>query len=803
VVGGEPPLLRGGCTLPAGGRVWRDVFVRVGDAGATGLLVRSTVRRHVVALLLLVVSGALAFGFVLTVAAGARRTSTSFDRFRARTSSPHVMVGGVGDALRTAERLSNGPGVASAGGFMYFPVVPRKPGVEPMVNAGGFAALHESFGTDVYRYRVLDGRRADPRAEDEITVNEELAELAGVEVGDRVGLASIQDIVQTEATVVGIHLGEFDIGANAANPAALFTAAFARRWLPVLEERLGGMPPPAYLVRLRDPSPAGQAEFRSWARGQFGPEAMVLGTEDLGSQTDDALAVQTLALVALAAVSGLAAVIALGQAVDRVVTTAAGDGRTVAALGMTRRDRARALAVPPAAAVGTAAVLGLLVAILASTVMPLGFARRIEPDPGVDIDLLVLPAVSAAGVLLLLVQVGRSAWRRAVVVDADPLPRAPSLPSLASMPATVGVRRALGSGTPVARVQSRSTIAALVLAVTGVVAVVTFVRGQDQLLSTPREHGWNFDVIAMANGDEPGSFDTLLGDAARSRAVAAYGSVGLTRVVVGDADVDAVVVTSLRGDVHPTMVDGRVATAGDEVVLGTRIARALDVGVGDEVVVTASNGEATMTVTGIAVIPIVGEGEFGHSISLSEAGARELALEFDMQGVLADLAAGASAGDLPFREPALGEVVEPYLPPSLVNLQRAGDVPVLLAAFLALLGLAAVLHALIVTVRQSRRDVAVLQTIGFVRRQVVSAFAWQATTYAVIAAVVGVPLGFVIGRTAWFATAGSLGVERVVALPVLGAALVIGVALVATNAAASLPAWRAARLRPAQVFRSE
>jgi hypothetical protein len=342
-----------------------------------------------------------------------------------------------------------------------------------------------------------------------------------------------------------------------------------------------------------------------------------------------------------------------------------------------------------------------------------------------------------------------------------------------------------------------------VLAVTGVVAVVTFVSGQDQLLSTPREHGWNFDVAAMANGDEPGSVDTLLRDAARSRAVGAYGSLGVTRAVVGDADVDVVVVTSLRGDVHPTIVDGRVAAAGDEVVLAPRLARALDVGVGDEVVVTASNGEATMTVTGIAVVPVLGEGEFGHSISLSEAGARELGLEFDMHGVVADLAPGASSGDLPFREPALGEVVEPYLPPSLVNLQRAGDVPVLLAAFLALLGLAAVVHALVVTVRQSRRDVAVLQTIGFVRRQVVSTFVWQATTYAVIATLVGVPLGFVVGRTAWFATAGSLGVERVVSLPVLGAALVTGAALVATNAAASVPAWRAARVRPAHVFRSE
>lgn len=774
-----------------------------GFGGGIALLVRTTLRRQLVPLLLFSLLGALALGFVLTAAAGVRRTSTSFERFRDSTLAPHMLVGAAGDGLTTAERLSQAPGVEAAGGFMYFPVAPRAPGVQPMVNAGGFAALHESFGTEVYRYRVLDGRRADPAAEDEITVNEELADLAGLSVGERVSLISAADVVEAEATVVGIHLGEFDIGANATNPSALFTSAFARRWLGPLEEALGGMPPPAFVVRLIDPSAAGQERFRAWARDAFGPEAMVLDAAGLTTQTDDAVAVQALALAALAAVSAVAAVFVLGQAADRIITSSAADGGTVAALGMTRRERALALAAPTLFAVGAVAVLAQVVATVGSSAMPLGFARRIEPDRGVRVDVAALASVTAAFVLLLLLHVARSAWRRATIHTAATVPRAPRVPSFASMPATVGVRRALGSGGWAARLQSRSTLTALVAAVTGVVAVMTFVRGQDELLSTPRKHGWSFDLAAMANSEEPGSVAELLDEAGESEVVAAYGSIGMARAVVGGADVDAFTITSLRGSVHPTVLDGRVATSADEIVLGSRLARALDASVGDEVQVTSANSEAAMTVAGVAVFPVLGEGDFGFSMSVSDAGARALGLEFDNEGVLVDLAPGMSPDALPFAEPAVGEVVEPYLPPSLLNLERAGNVPLLLAAFLALLGVAAVVHALVLTVRRSRREVAVLQTVGFVRHQVMSAVAWQATTYGIVGVAFGVPLGLVIGRTAWFATATSLGVGRVVSLPLAGVAAVIVAALVATNVAASLPAWRAARLSPAEVFRTE
>jgi predicted lysophospholipase L1 biosynthesis ABC-type transport system permease subunit len=97
----------------------------------------------------------------------------------------------------------------------------------------------------------------------------------------------------------------------------------------------------------------------------------------------------------------------------------------------------------------------------------------------------------------------------------------------------------------------------------------------------------------------------------------------------------------------------------------------------------------------------------------------------------------------------------------------------------------------------------VLKTLGFVRRQVAATVAWQATTFAVVALVLGLPLGLAAGRWAWQLTAAALGVDSgpVVPLPAI-LALVVGT-LVAANLVAAGPGRVASRLRPAAALRSE
>jgi predicted lysophospholipase L1 biosynthesis ABC-type transport system permease subunit len=137
------------------------------------------------------------------------------------------------------------------------------------------------------------------------------------------------------------------------------------------------------------------------------------------------------------------------------------------------------------------------------------------------------------------------------------------------------------------------------------------------------------------------------------------------------------------------------------------------------------------------------------------------------------------------------------------NFQRVDGLLGLLAALVVLLALGTMMHALVTSVRRRRRDLAVLKTLGFMRGQVAATIAWEATTFAVVALSVGLPLGVVAGRWAWQLTASQLGVDSgpIVSLLAIAAAAA-GTVLVA-NLVAAIPGWAAGRLRPATALRSE
>ena len=54
----------------------------------------------------------------------------------------------------------------------------------------------------------------------------------------------------------------------------------------------------------------------------------------------------------------------------------------------------------------------------------------------------------------------------------------------------------------------------------------------------------------------------------------------------------------------------------------------------------------------------------------------------------------------------------------------------MLATLIAMLAAGSLAHALVVSLRRNRRQLAVLKAIGFTRPQVSSVVAWQATTLA-------------------------------------------------------------------------
>jgi ABC-type lipoprotein release transport system permease subunit len=106
-------------------------------------------------------------------------------------------------------------------------------------------------------------------------------------------------------------------------------------------------------------------------------------------------------------------------------------------------------------------------------------------------------------------------------------------------------------------------------------------------------------------------------------------------------------------------------------------------------------------------------------------------------------------------------------------------------------------------VRRQRGQLAVLQALGFRRRQLSATVSWYATALVVPALVIGVPLGIVAGRWGWGVFAANLGVPPIPVVPLVAVLAIVVVAFAAVNVAALPVAWRAARGDLGQARRAE
>jgi ABC-type antimicrobial peptide transport system permease subunit len=121
---------------------------------------------------------------------------------------------------------------------------------------------------------------------------------------------------------------------------------------------------------------------------------------------------------------------------------------------------------------------------------------------------------------------------------------------------------------------------------------------------------------------------------------------------------------------------------------------------------------------------------------------------------------------------------------------------------LALFGAATLLHLLVVSVSRRRRETGLLKALGFVKGQIASAVAWQATTLALVGIVIGVPVGIVAGRLVWKAFATNLGVVPVPVVPIWLVVGLVACVIVVANLLAVAPALAAARTSPARLLRA-
>jgi hypothetical protein len=336
----------------------------------------------------------------------------------------------------------------------------------------------------------------------------------------------------------------------------------------------------------------------------------------------------------------------------------------------------------------------------------------------------------------------------------------------------------------------RTTLAGVVLGVTGVVATATFATSLAEVQDDPAAYGWHAD-FSVVDAKEP--------DVARLVAdddVTDVDLVSETTVLVDGQPAPAYATQSRKGALPWTVVSGRLPRRDGEVALGPQLAGRLGVVAGDRVPVGAERRPGT--VVGVVQLPALAGERLGSSVLLTPSA---LAGTAESQPLLnAFVRAGGDAQD---RYAADLELTPAGPPAEVANLAGLGRLPAALQGLLALVAAVALGHALVLTARRRGRDVGVLRSLGFTPRQVGGTLLTMAGTTVAVGLLAGVPLGLALGRLAWNETAAALGLATGVHLPLAALLALVPTALVGAALVAAVPARQAARLSPATALRAE
>ncbi|HEY5096645.1 MAG TPA: ABC transporter permease [Acidimicrobiales bacterium] len=589
------------------------------------------------------------------------------------------------------------------------------------------------------------------------------------------------------------------------------------------------------------------------------PSGNTLGfhaTQAVSVKVDRTLKPLVIALGVFGGVALLAAVLIAIQLLSRQLGDGTEDLDVLRAFGADRT----ALVADGLFGVMASIVVGSLtaagVAVLLSPLSPLGPVRAVYPGPGFAFDWTVL----GLGVLVLVVALGATATvlayrglphRAALRARVTPPVTSRVVETVAAaglpVPTLVGVRFALERGRGRATVPVRSTLLGSALALALVVATLTFGSGLQSLVSQPALYGWNFTYLLNASNTTPPKALTLLD---RDPGVVAWDGY--------DYNIEEIDGTALpflfeaghsatKAPISPPILTGHAVDGPGQIVLGASTLVQLHKHLGDTVTVsdgTPQDGPAYvppthLTVVGTATMPAVGfssviddhtsmgngalMSESSLPISLRQAAQSSIpALDgpnmvfvrlrpgvsgavglADMQRVataanrtLAAIPGGAGSGQSI-------SVLGVQRPAEIVNYGTIGVTPAVLAVALAGAAFIALGLTLTASVRRRRRDLALLKTLGFTRRQLARAVAWQASISAGIGIVVGVPVGIAVGRSLWTLFAQEIFAVPEPTVPVLSVVLVALGTLVLANLVAAVPGRMAARTPTALLLRAE
>ena len=573
-----------------------------------------------------------------------------------------------------------------------------------------------------------------------------------------------------------------------------------------------------------------QAETLAKRYPATGGDVFVANLGDQAAQIERAIRPEAIALGLFALVVALTGLVIVAQAVLRQLRASRTDLATFRALGLTHRQlwTINLMQVAVVAVVG--ASIAVVFSVLASPIMPLGAARVAEPSPGVDVDAAVLGLGFVAMVVLLMAVVAWPSWRLSQDTRSTSASRAaPSRTgrlawlSGSAMPVTasLGIRETLAPSGARNAVPVRSALVGIILAITMVVGTLTFGANLVRLVTTPQLYGQTWQAAIDTQFQTiPTSFIRASVD--HRAGVVGWSSGDIGTVDVMDSHIPAIGLSRGGGPlVGPALVTGRLPTAPDEIALGASVLRTSNRQVGQVLTVRVNGVRRKMHIVGQAVFPAFDQGSFtatdlGLGAVVTAADLLQPGTSISDSSVFF-LVRFAPGPDQARQVSRFGRATAHYCsgaqqttcfvtqqtPFDVGDYARIEDVPEVLALVLAVLGVAVLAQLMVVWVQRRRRDIAILKTMGFVRRQVLALVAWQSGTFAALSLLIGIPLGILVGRGAWALFAGKLGIGSSSVVPGIRIVLCVPAVLLVALMVAVGPAWFASRLQPAKVLQSE
>lgn len=785
-------------------------------SAAGWLWARHQLRRHGASVVVLALLTSLAGGVAMAAAIGARRSRVVVSEALHERRQPDVMSLPSRAAFDWSEIVVL-PYVESYGLFAVSQMcIEESGGLRGDQPLCGQPPVEGGWYDSIWRLDVVDGRMAT--ASDEVVINRHAFKQFGYGVGSRLHLATVgagqldnfwsgvpegpERWGPTFAvTVVGIFDGGDDAWrlttGGAGGPGMAFAPSFMAANGQLLDYRVDAF------LRLR----GGEADvprLRADTARLVDESIPVRNLHDARRRVERSTLVEATALWLFAGAVIAAGAVLIGQGIVRLVRATGADAPTLRALGMGTYGLVGACALPGFVVAVLAAGGAAAVALVASARVPIGLARSFDRHPGTKFDV----AVMALGAIAITVVVAATAAATAWLSIRGLRARRAWTPSRVGravgrlglpVPMEVGARLALerrcgGAGV----VPVRPALVGATVGVLAVIAAATVGQGVGDAVANKDRTGQTWDFALTPDTD-----DAFV---ASDPDITAAASVLRGQVSLAGVPVPTYSYLAVGDPLDRVVLSGRLPQSASEIALGPSTADTLHAAIGD--VVLAGPGEhRRLVVVGTALTPEVGgHSSYDEGAWVTATGLERLQPPIDWAHYLVDVRAGADTAALEQRLLAAGGRVDGTRFQASVavgNLKTTRGLPAILGGFLALLGVGALGHTLVLAVHRRRRDLAVLRALGLSRRQTRAVVAWQATTLSAVGVVAGIPLGMLAGRWGWRWVAATMPLDYVTPFALLAIVAAPPVTLMAANAIARVPERAAAAVRPAVALRVE